>query len=75
MGEMRVLCGEGDRKQIWDPKVKDEVEDAKESFKRLIGKGYKAYEVDKKGNKTSREVTDFDPSLGKLIMVPQIVGG
>jgi hypothetical protein len=75
MGEMRILCSEGDRKHIWDPKINDEVEDAKKSFKRMIKKGYKAFEVGRGGKKSNREVKEFDPSLGQLIMVPVIAGG
>lgn len=75
MGMMKILCSAGDRKQIWDPTKPEEVEDAKESFKRMTEKGYKAYEVGRKGKKTTVEVKDFDPSLGQLIMVPSIAGG
>jgi hypothetical protein len=72
---MKILCSEGDRKQIWDPTKPDEVEDAKKSFKRMTKKGYKAYEVGNRGKKTNREVKEFDPALGQLIMVPAIAGG
>lgn len=72
--EMRIMDSSGDTKTIWDPKNKDEVKAAKELFEKLIGKGFSAFRVDKKGEKAER-VKEFDPEIGALIMVPRIAGG
>lgn len=90
MGEMRILTSiaqdevkklpahmrrSGDTKVIWDPKNNDEIEAAEAQFDVLIDKGFKAYKVDKKGDKSGSPIKKFDPKAGKLIMVPAIVGG
>lgn len=75
MGEMSYISKEGDTKVIWDPDNDDEVQNAKDQFETLIDKGFKAFEVGRKGRKTNDEVTKFDRNLEKLIFVPQAVGG
>lgn len=75
MGEMRILGPEGDKKEIWDPSNEDEVESARATFNRLTKKGYKAFEVGAGGKKSSREITEFDPDLGKMILVQPVAGG
>ena len=74
MGELRCMSALGDTKVIWDPKNDDEIEAAEEQFDMLIGKGFTAYSV-KKDGKQGRKITKFDPKAGKIIMVPEIVGG
>ena len=74
MGELRCMSKLGDTKVIWDPKNDDEVEAAEEQFDNLIKKGFSAYAVKKDGNK-GRKITKFDSNAGKIIMVPEIVGG
>ena len=75
MGEMRIMGSKGDTKVIWDPEHEDEVEAAEAQFNSLQKKGFTAYEVGRKGAKTNRKVEEFDPDLGKLIMVPKVTGG
>lgn len=74
MGELRCLSKVGDTKVIWDPENRDEVDAAEEQFNTLIEKGFKAFSVSKNGRK-GKEIFDFDPDAGKIIMVPTIVGG
>lgn len=74
MGEMRELNGNGDSKIIWNPDNAEEVKAAKEHFGSLIKKGFKAFRGKDDGEKGA-SVTDFDPSIRRLIMVPPIVGG
>jgi hypothetical protein len=74
MGEMAILGKEGDTKVIWDPNNEDELEAAEDQFDSLIEKGFKAFKVDKEGNKTT-SIKKFNPSLGKIILVPALVGG
>ena len=76
MGEMRILSAEGDTKVIWDPENDDECDAAEAQFNKLKKAGFTAFEVDKKGKaKKSNRVDEWDPELGKLIMVPQARGG
>jgi hypothetical protein len=74
MGEFRILGPEGDTKTIWDPENEEEVEIARETFDRLTKKGYNAFNVDAKGKKSTR-MEKFDPSAGKIILTPPVVGG
>jgi len=74
MGELRIMGSKGDQKVIWDPKNKDEVDASKITFDSLIKKGFKAFKVDKKGDAGS-QIRKFDPKAGKIILVPEIVGG
>jgi hypothetical protein len=74
MGEMSVLGKSGDTKVIWDPNSEDECEAAETQFDMLIEKGFKAFKVDKEGNKATG-IKKFNPTLGKIIMVPALVGG
>lgn len=73
-GEMCVLDSTGDTKIMWDPDNSDEVETARDTFKKLRKKGYIAYTVDKKGEQ-GEVVTEFDPSETKLILTPPVRGG
>lgn len=71
---MRIMGMEGDLKQIWDADNAEEVKAAKDAYDRLTKKGYKAFAVKKSGDK-GEAITEFDPELEKIIMVPPISGG
>ena len=75
MGEMRILDTSGDTKVIWDPDNEDEVDAAEAQFNSLKKKGFTAFEVGKRGKKSDERVDEFNPDLGKLIMVPAMRGG
>jgi hypothetical protein len=74
MGELRTLNETGDTKVIWDPDNSDEVNAAKAQFETLKKKKFTAYSV-KKGGEKNKQISEFDPDAGMIIMVPQIVGG
>lgn len=74
MGELRILGREGDTKVIWDPSNDDEVEAAEEQFDSLLDKGFLAFSVKKNGEK-GKQIRDFDPEAGKVILIPPVVGG
>jgi hypothetical protein len=59
---------------IWNPENQEEVDAAKTTFQRLKKKGYLAYQVDEKGKK-GEVMRAFDPTAGRIIMSPQLVGG
>ena len=74
--EMAVMDGTGDTKHIWNPQNDGEVAAARAVYDSLRSKGYKAYRVDERnGEKTGEPMRQFDPTVGKMIMVPQLVGG
>ena len=74
MGELRILSSEGDTKMMWHPNNEDEVEVAEASFNKLINKGYAAFSVKKDGEQ-DEQIYEFNPGLGRIIMVPPLEGG
>lgn len=67
MGELCIMGAAGDESVEWDPSDEASTSKARETFDRLKAAGYKAYEaVSTRG----REITEFKPDLGKLIMAP-----
>ena len=74
MGEMRIMGSEGDLKVIWDAEKPEEVEAAREQFKKLVGQNYIAFSVKKSGEKNEK-ISKFDPELEKMILVPMVRGG
>ena len=71
---LHVLDGSGDTRIMWHPKDKDEVATAKASFDEAKKRGMLAYTVKDDGTK-GEVIHEFDKKLGKIIMVPQLVGG
>lgn len=71
---LEVQDSSGDTKIMWDPEVEDEVEAAKETFHKMLGKGYQAYSVKRNGQK-DKLITEFDRDEAKIIMTPRMVGG
>lgn len=74
MAEMAVLGREGDTKVMWDPGNADEVENARDTFNKLTKKGHLAFSVKNDGEK-DKQIREFDPKAGKIILVPRFVGG
>jgi hypothetical protein len=72
--ELSIMDGNGDTKIIWDPDKQDEVDNARRTFSGLVKKGYRAWSVDKEGEKRDR-ITMFDPKAAKLILAGPYVGG
>lgn len=74
-GEMAILDKTGDTKLIWSTDKPDEVETAREMFDKLRKKGYLAYKVVDTDGKKGEQMHTFDPSAGRIIMAPAMVGG
>jgi len=73
--ELRVMTPQdGDFKVIWDPDNVDEVQHAKDTFKKFKKKGMAAYCVKKDGAKAA-VMRDFDPDAESMIMAPPLSGG
>ena len=78
---MFVMDRTGHTTVTWNPEDAESVRSAREEFKQYIKDGYQAFEMDLvKENgvlveKNGTKITRFDPELGKVMMVPQLVGG
>jgi len=71
MGELSVMGREGDRKLTWAEENETEVEAARTTFEKLVGKGYAAFRV----NGQTDRVREFDSKAERLILVPPMAGG
>lgn len=74
MSELSVVDNTGDTKYTWDIDNQDEVDVVAETFRRLKRKNYLAYSVKNNGKK-NEIIREFNPELGKIIMIPPVVGG
>lgn len=71
-----ALMGEaGDTKHMWDKNNEVEVEAARTLYKSLTKKGYRAFRVQGKDGDRGEQMTDFDASAERVIMVPPMQGG
>jgi hypothetical protein len=74
MSDMHVMDRSGHTTITWDPDATVEVTTAREAFDRLIQQGYNAFRVEGADNRGER-IRSFEPKAGKIMMVPQLVGG
>lgn len=74
MSEMFVMDRTGHSITTWDPSIDLEVNAARDQYNTLTSKGYSAFRVEGADNRGER-LTKFDPKAGKIMMVPQLVGG
>ena len=76
MGEVAVMDPSGDTKVIFDPNNADEVENARKTFEDLKAKGFSAFKVvGAKGEKSDEQLFEFDPTAGRMILIPALQGG
>lgn len=69
------MCDLGDKKTLWSKDNPDEVESARREFKFLVGeKKYRAFTV-KKDGEAGEIVTEFDPSMERIIFTQPLAGG
>ena len=73
----RILSKDGDMRIVWDRDQLSEINDAKNKFDELVGKGMVPYKVDPSGQKTAELMTVFDPSAEEILFSPikMLVGG
>lgn len=74
IGVFRILSDKGDERLVWDRRSGPEVKDAYKKFGELLKKGYTAYAVDMAGDR-GHKITEFDPALEEIILVPGTVPG
>ena len=73
MGVMEIMGKEGDLKVNWDSANREETRAAKEMFDKKTKDGWLAYKVKSEGR--GARVTEFDPDLEKLTLIPPVAGG
>lgn len=72
--QLCVMGEEGDNRLEWDRNDRDAVEAAREMFNKLRGKRYLAF-VSKGDGSRGREITEFDASVERIVMIPPVRGG
>jgi hypothetical protein len=73
MPELNVLDQTGDTTIGWDPSRPDEVDAARETFRKLKAKGYLAYRTE--GKDKGEAIREFDPRAERIVMSPPLAGG
>lgn len=74
-GTLAILDRTGDTKLIWDRAIPAEVENARRTFDDLRGKSFFAYRVTGKKGARGEQITEFDPTAERIILVPPMQGG
>lgn len=78
---MNILDRTGHTSITWDADDKVSVQDAKDKFEEMIGKGYRAFAIETTEDdgitieEKGRPITAFDPKAGKVMMIPHLQGG
>jgi hypothetical protein len=73
--QMHTLDRTGDQKVMWDSSSTDEVDAARETFKRLTKAGYLAYRAEGKKGEQGTQIREFDPDAERIILVKPHQGG
>jgi hypothetical protein len=71
---LQIMDDSGHSEVQWDPDDEEEVAKAKEAFEAAIKKGYYAYTL-KPGGTQGEIIKTFDPTAGRIVMRPPMVGG
>lgn len=75
MSMLEVMDGSGDTKILWSRDNPDEVEVARTAFNSLRAKKFNAFKIVGKDGSQGEQITEFDPNLERIIMVPAMRGG
>lgn len=71
---MKILNEMGDERLVWEKENGKQAKEAKAKFIKLLDDGYKAYSVDRGGNK-NRRIEEFDIDAEEILMVPKTAKG
>lgn len=74
-GLIEIIDPTGDTKLMWDKNNQTEVGIAKAAFDKAVEGKAAVFEVKGKDGEKGKRVKEFDPSLERLLVVPQLVGG
>ena len=72
---MAITDETGDTKVMWSKDNADEVENARETFKRMKKNGYAAFKVEGKKGEAGEQMHEFDPNAERIIFTKQMQGG
>jgi hypothetical protein len=81
MHVMNIMDRSGHQNMQWDSSDPKAVEMARAKFAEYAGRGYQAFAVDVKTERgmteetKGRRIDTFDPTVQKLILIPQMQGG
>lgn len=70
---MSVMNDDGDTKITWDPMNPASVEAASTAFTSYRSQGYQAFAMT--SGTSGEQMEGFDPSVGAILLVPQMTGG
>ena len=73
-GVFRILSQNGDDRIVWDRTDPSQVREAFAKFKELLAKGYTAFATLATGKK-GHKITEFDPGLQEILMIPSTIPG
>ena len=73
---LEVLGRSGDEKITWDPEDADQVATARERFEEARAAGMSVFAVESvEVEQQGARLEEFDPTVGRMVAVPQLVGG
>lgn len=78
---MQIMDRTGHTTVTWKPDDAGSVKDAAKKFKEMIKEGYTAFAMDVVSTngvtveQKGKRITEFDPTAGKIMLIPQLVGG
>lgn len=78
---MQIMDRTGHTTVTWNPDDAGSIKDAAKKFKEMIDQGYTAFAMDLVSTngvtveQKGKRITSFDPAAGKIMMIPQLVGG
>jgi len=72
---MHTLDRTGDQRVIWSADEPEEVEAARDTFKRLTKAGYMAYKAEGRKGDRGEQIRTFDPDAERIILVKPHQGG
>ncbi|RTL64233.1 MAG: hypothetical protein EKK41_21740 [Hyphomicrobiales bacterium] len=70
MGLQIVLDATGDGRHTFNPADDKEIEIARNRFRRLVSRGYSAFD-----KQSGRRLSGFDPTVTETLFVPHLHGG
>lgn len=72
----RILTPQdGDKRIVWDSRDLRQINEAKDTFNKLIREGLVPYKVGVDGKATSEVMAEFDPSAEEVIFLPAVNSG
>ena len=74
MGSMQIVDQTGHTQLEWDVAAADEVQTASQQFETLIQAGHVAYGFREEGQ-PGEVLETFDPTVERILVRPQVVGG